>query len=464
MRTVRTRGPRRRGDSHNLVRSVPAHHQPVPPQPLIGYIERTMKAETLADYESISDTSWTSGTTGNFQSYADTSWNCLYHHFVVSDRRTDNLTWIMDPIRWSLDAPAASGGTYDWWWDNGFGARYSWHNGGTGGLFGAMAIVDTLLVSPSHAEPNEGFLQVSDLYYVLQPIGNQGAAFSWQTINAISGATVLYCSWRIYAVRHRVNGAAVGNLEFFPPASPNVGTKWRFPCSAGDSYELDVWYEITYKANPSLTTGTGKCCLVLPQTRVFNGSRRTGIQMPPHVKPYVKFTNVNFNTAFDRLIHTYELSKTGAPGWTLKGGTDGPHPMITADGWTAEFHDGMIVWTAPADHLWVAAIRLFWRAEIPYIALSPGPSLRSSLSWSLSGGEIYYRPLSSGDYWATTVSTDLGTITHSPNGVFDQAGTTTWSLVTNSQTQNTGYLDGKTGIAPLNFNLPSSFVTSRVSQ
>lgn len=465
MRTVRTRGPRRRGDNHGLVRSVPAGRPATPPPiPLLGYIERTMKLDDVADYEGLSDTSWSSGTTGNYSGVANTSWNCLYHHFVVPNRRDDNLTFVMDPIRYSCDAPASNGGTYDWWYVAAT-TSFAWYSSGTG-FFGTMAISEKLLASGSHGEPNEGYLLLGAVPNHL--IGASGNAFNWATLNAISAAVPVFCSFRVVAIQHRVNGSAVDGLKLSPPSNVMVGTDWRVTVAAGDVYELDVWYEVKYTANPFLSAVPGKCCLVIPQTRVLNGSRRPTSSMPTTWRPQFRFSNVNWNTAYDRLIHTYNVTIAGHVGWTLKGGSDGPHKMITIDGWTATFSVyGSILWVAPSSHQYVESIELQWSVEIPVIRLKPKAVLLSALGWSgVYGASVMYRPRNSGDYRNSTIGTDHGgtAINSSPCGLFSQSGSTTWDIVPKSTGEGASFLDGYRGLVSAISDLPLTFVTARTTQ
>lgn len=459
MKTVRTRSLRLRGDNHTLVRSVPAVNPTPPPIPLLGFIDRTMKMEAIADYASLSDTSWASGVTGDYQAAANTSWNCVYHHFVVPNRRDDSLTYVMDPIRWSCDAPASNGGTYDWWYAG--GSLYSWYSTGST-PFGSMAVSEKLLASASHGEPSEGYLLV---LHSGNLVGSQAEWTGWATLNAISANAYLFCTYRVAAIQHRVNGSAVDSLKVNPPTGAFVGTDWRVDIGSGDSYELDVWYEIKYTKNPFATPMPGKCCLVIPQTRVFNGSRRPTGPTPTAWRPQMRFQNVNWNTAFDQLIHTFSVTIAGHAGWTLKGGSDGPHPMITDDGWVVQFHPGMIVWTAPTSHQWVKAITITWSQEIAYITLTPKGLLLAALGWSGNNAHtIKYRPRNSGDYRSSTSSTDHGSITHSPCGVFNQSGSTTWDIVSKSQGEGASKLDGYTGLPSTFAELPLTFTTSRVSQ
>lgn len=462
MRPVRTRGPRRRGDNHQLVRSVPTVRRTPPPIPLLGYIDRTMKLEAVADYAGLSDTAWTSGTTGNYGGVANTSWNALYHHFVVPNRRDDTLVYVMDPIRWSTDAPASNGGTYDWWY--GASPIFAWYSAGTVDL-GRMAISQKILASASHGAPAEGYLVA---WVPSQLIGYPSNWSGWATLAGISGNGVLGSTYRIAAIQHRVNGVAVGSLQLSPPSSPTVGEAWRVSISSGDTYEIDIWYEIKYTANPYLSPIAGKCCLVALQTLVSNGSRRPPLSgMPTGWRPQIQFRNVNWNTAFDRLIHTYNITIAGHVGWTLKGGSDGPHKMITGDGWVANIGSGGIRWTAPSSHQYVESFLIDWTTEIPRISLKPKDLLLAALGWSgWAGHVISYRPRNSGDYRESTVGSDWGAtaINSAPCGVFSQSGSTTWDLVGKSTTEGQVFLDGYRGFVSTIADLPLTITTSRTSQ
>jgi hypothetical protein len=427
-----------------------------------------MKLEPIADYASISDTSWTTGTTGNYTGIANTSWNCFYHHFTVANRQTDTVTHVMDPVRFSSDAPASDGGTYDWWYVAvttafaglfpGFSFPFN---------FGLLAISKKVLATGSHGAPKDGWLQVTPL--PTYQFGLSQEMFAFDTINAISANTPLSCAVRIAAIQHRVNGSASGGVIMSPGTPGHAGANWNVDIAVGDEYELDMWFELKYTANPRVSAIAGKCCVASLQTRVDNGSRRPSDTMNFVIKehrPRIRFTNVDYSTAYNYTVHTYNITIAGHAGWTLKGGSNGPHKIETGGGWTAVFSSyGELSWQAPSSHDYVERIEMTWRREIPYLRIKVGTLLATALGW-VDNGYLYYRPQNSSSYRQSTVATDHGAtaITHSPCGVFTQGGTTTWILVPKSTSLGLNHLDGYRGLVSTVVEVPTTITTSRTTQ
>lgn len=479
---VRERGFRRRASGNTLVRTIPVGMQSPPPVPVSGSIRRYMNVQLLADYEGIADTTWTLGTTGNINGAANTSFNCYYHHYTTTNQRTESKTFLMTPLRFSIAAPATDGGTYDYWLAASGAPTYRRY---AGSILGDVGITDTLLPTGTHGVWNGGYsLLYRPNFYAFCVSVNDFNPTTWKeaTLNAIASTTQVWgffgglqqnsgCDTpQIAAIRHRVNGVAVGSLILNPGNNPEVGTNWRIPVLPDDTYELDVWLRIGTQAKASYPAIPGKACLYIPTTRVSNGSRQTQITNAGGYGTYGNvflFRNVDWSPNFSKVDQTYSVTISGHSGWTLKDGTDGPHKMITDSAWTAVFGDGFITWNKKVNDGYVRAINLRFEREIAHVELEPGPLMSTTITPS---NFLAYRATGTGEYRTSTTSTDLGAVTHAEPGLFDQAGTTTfdlvpWSLAGGGMPDNAGFEGRGSGLVGLpGVDVPTSITLTRVLQ
>ena len=487
---VRQKGDRRRAASGTLVRSIPSGKHIVPPIPLAGYINRMMSATAIADYEAISDTAWSSGASGNNGGVANTSVNCLYHYYTTPNMRTTSAEYFMEPIRWSILAPASNGGSYDFW--TAFGsiasARATTNTlSNPNNFLGSIGITDTLLPTGSHAAWREGFAQVWPYFgYTGAPFDSTRKNFTHAAFEAFDpttevwnfnksylggfpGGTDLLGSLSIYAIRHRVNGVAVGDLILNPPIYTNEGPEWRCDVAYDDTYEIDVWYRIKSTAYANNPSAPGKACAFIATSMVHNSSQKTdyGNQC--------LFRNVDFSPAFNYLEQTYQVTVAGHVGWTLKGGSDGPHKMQTADGWRVTFTDGqtsnhgIVVWEKITNDDYVKAIVLRYDREIAHVELYAGPLMPSGIS----RGPVYYR-IDDGNtvYRSSTTSVVDGTITHATPGLFNQSGTSVFTMVPwtyaspalGPSIESSAAEGKKSGLLSLFLELPTTITLTRVNQ
>mgnify|MGYP003647258929 CR=1 FL=1 len=470
MPRVRQKGHRRRITNSTLVRTRPAVGHDVPPIPLSGRIYRAVYGEAISDYASLSTASWSAGTTGVSGSPpvpAQFNANCLYHHYTTTDRRTTPVSAILQPIRWRISVPTTDGGTYDNWLqsiDNtGFGfvtltdGRYQHTQKDAFGR--AIAPVHTLLVSGSHAEFQDGFAQLDSFPMPVVMGYISGAVLVPPNLAAISALPYWDSAYvQVYAARHWVNGVATSavNTDCQSLASPF----WKVNVAEGDEYYLDVWYLIGSLAVRN-QTGPGKQCFYIPTTLVSNGSRMIRMQISSPVRwlPEFVFSNVNFTPAYNYTEQTYQITIAGHSGWTLKGGTNGPHKMITADGWTASIGAESITWTAPGSHTHVKKIVLRWTTEIVYLEVYPNASL------GVQAGPIIYKPTNDGTYRTSTTSTEFGLVNHAPMGRFAQSGTTTFDVVGWSTLAYTNAnMDGFDGLVMLAGAIPTSITVTRTTR
>lgn len=426
-RRVRDRGPRRRcASDRTLVRTRPAVNVPPPPIPLNGPMRRMMVPSLISDYEGLATASWSTGVTGNFGALANSSWNCFFHHVVRTDPRS-TYSVILPPVRWTIAAPASDGGNYDFWIDRS-PAKVGYYPQGYGTI-GAheVGVTNTLLPSTHYAEYQQGFCELADFPFppVCQPTPANGNVWRESSLQAISpGTQVWQGGWSIAAIRHRVNGSAVGSLRLNPPGNRSVTNDWRFDTSKGDTYAIDVWYRFTVPAANFFATV--KSCGYIPTTRVSNGSRRVLPTIP--FEPVALFRNVNYRPAFNPSLQTFSVTVSGHSGWTLKDGSNGPHKIIDGGGWLGGIGGTLISFRPAVSNGFCNAI-LFWYArELVQVEFYPGP-LHSAWTGAISTTPpLIYRPAASG-YRNQVNSVDFGTLGLIPAGPYNQAGTTTFNLV-----------------------------------
>jgi hypothetical protein len=420
-----------------------------PPIPLKGLMRRMMTPAAVSDYASLATATWSTGATGTISGAANSSWNCIYYHDTTANRRTTGINVVMNPIRWSFACPASDGGTYDFW-NSSSPLRYLQSGEGGSSIGGFVGMSDTFLVSGHWQSLQDGFAELAKL-----PLDEQGAQayprsciasgtdFAEATLEAIAAATERCANgtMSIEAIRHRVNGSAVGTLQMNPPRNRDITDAWRVSISEGDTYEIDVWYRLKFTPNASYPTSAGKQCWYIPTTRVSNGSRRAfGVTAN---YPLAVFRNLDYSPAFNYTTHTYNITISGHSGWTLKDGTDGPHKMISSTGWTAYIQNGTIIWEPTDKTGYLYGIVLRWNREIPQIEFWPGPLSSYFGSSAGSNQPVFYRPATSG-YRASTTSTDYSTVTHAPMASFNQSGSTDFGYVEASLDRSSG-LEGAFG-------------------
>lgn len=423
-RAVRSRGPRRRGKQSTLVRPMPVFNTPPPPIPLAGQIRRMMTPSFIADYEGLATASWTSGVTGTIVS-GQPSWNIQYHHVV----RTDNSVAydvVLPPVRWEIASPSSALGVYDFWNNRsgvlqGYVPQGLWIGGGTIGL------INKLLPTGHFADYPNGFAELLENPDVMYPQSSNSFTWRESALQALAptvqpsiagpGATVA-------AIRHRVNGTAVGALTLNPIGSRYATDVWRFSISKNDSYSIDIWYRL--RMFPQSLAAPTKACIYIPTSRVSNGSRRVLPSLP--MLPVAIFQNVNFSPAFNFQDQTYSVTTAGHSGWTLKDGSNGPHRMVTGGGWVASIGNGEIHWKYTPGNGYCNAIVYRWNREIPHVEFYPGP-LSSTWGGYPGGTPVFiYRSTSSVGYLTGSNSTDFGPLSHIDAGNISQAGSTTFAL------------------------------------
>ena len=449
-------------------------------------IYRMMNAVEIADYEGLSTASWSSGSTGNINGLANSAWQCLYHHRVQT---TPSVPYsvVLPPIRCSIACPASDGGTYDFWndpslhdfWNDPIPPGYVGyaHQPNQLGGSGFYPVSDKLLPSGHFAAFENGFCQLDAFAFGCSPEIFRFAAL--QAIAPTVPPSATYNGVVVHAIRHRVNGSPVGSLIMNPIANRSLTTDWRFNIAQGDTYEIDAWLRFTIPSQN--TTSPTKAAVLVPQYRVFNSSRRitSAIANFGPFNPLARFSNINFSPNFNYQEQTYQVTISGHTGWTLKGGSNGPHKMVTGDGWIAAIGNGSIIWKYTAANGKCNMIVFWWNREIPHVEFYPGPTHSAWEGATVNTSPLIYRPTAAAGYRTNVSSTDFGTLGIINQGTINQAGTTTFDLVqeiTNAR-PNLGSggvvfrsaefpdaLEFGAGVGVLNADVPTSITLTRVNQ
>lgn len=302
---VRTKGPRRRGSLHTLVRSVPRIGQRIPPVPWIGTISRYLYPTEVSDYESLATGSWT---VGNFKpqwtwpanTFSGNPWECYYHLMAVPEESTSEVEVILPPIRYAVEEATVSGGDFDHWYNNPIGQPNAeqYESGTARGLPGAPTpkrglsplCSNTLLPVSGDSHVSDGKPTSLEFHAATSGLFHHAyySVGGWNPTTLITPfpqaqnheVTPAY-------IRIRINGTAVGSLiDFrtwadwysgyaddvqrtigalfritrFPIIFPTMPASslgepresWELDFVAGDELEVDVWWRI--RARPRYDT------------------------------------------------------------------------------------------------------------------------------------------------------------------------------------------------------------------
>lgn len=257
-----------------------------PPIPYVGYIRRYMHATAIADYNSLSNATYTSTqlyseVARNFSTgtsyYGGQLLNCLTYTLEIPASTTGRQSKILQPIRLTLDETSSNGGNFDYW--------------------RTPIGLDTLRAQQSSQQlfASDELLPVSGNSHV-----DNSNPHTFQIVTSVSNAR--YHMWqqaagyeltgyrfwppvpRNYGVRPRYiqirkNGSAYGSIYdmedyndhyesttgllnyrtdgyplryelLFPSASPQwtafgyLFNNWNFQFTDGDLIDLDVWLEV----------------------------------------------------------------------------------------------------------------------------------------------------------------------------------------------------------------------------
>lgn len=332
---VRTKGPRRRGSLHTLVRSVPRIGQRIPPVPWIGAIARHLYPTEIADYESLATGSWT---VANFKpvwnwpanTFTGNNWECYYHVLAVPDEQTSDVEVILPPLRFAVEEATASGGDFDYWENNPIGQPNAeqYDVGGPSpsaptpkrGL--SPLCSNTLLPVSGNSHVSDGkptslefyFSTNCMFYHAFKLLGG------WNPISFLTPFAQprnFECSPAYFRIR--INGTAVGSLIDYRshvdwqgdqndsalalvdslegrisrspiifPSAPASSTgepreSWELDFVAGDELEIDVWFRLRARPlfdrsgrNRSGTGAKSVICVIarhdtVTNSRIYNG-------------------------------------------------------------------------------------------------------------------------------------------------------------------------------------------------
>lgn len=460
---------------------------PIPPLP--GTITRSVIPTEIADYEGLATAAWTTMSCTTLSG----AYNCLTFHHEVANNKLSGSSYILPPVRYSVHEPSTAGATYDsvGKWDLYSGqfsnARNYLHIGNSSwttgypltvqrvqDACGQFGLINTLLPisGNSHAVFDSttsvtGIPVAGTSYQGQLPWMGDGAYQNSDDVGGTAGIPVPELaaispsvSWAPlrgavpYAIRHRVNGTAVGTLQIAPLYYPS----WFVTLTAGDTYELDVWWRAEITRATFYGNIPRKHAIWLPLDKVSNGSyyppaaRSTGSGTGNRAPRALAFSGINFTPNFDPAQHTYEFAFSGgSPSWTLQNGTMTQKVATVGNGvdqWVANITQKNLTWTSPANLPAVGRLQFLmdWNKEHCHL-----------VAYSTTMNEYaVYSPQNSGDYITSTVSTEWGNCSWGPRGCFNQGGATTFELRDHP-------LDGfKTGsLTSVNPEWPTSVVVTR---
>lgn len=414
----------------------------------------------ITDYESVSTASWTSENL-NLHPTSPTSgeeWAAYTYQHSVSDQSTDTDEVIMDPIRWAIDEPGSSGGDYDY---------EAWLAQQTG-------VLDTLLPSSGNSHVSDGAIPNLILPRMQPRYSNNNLTSTIRDLDLRCvkslGATYDLAVNRVSRPRYfriRLNGTAVGPLHdmedlndiydwklaknYVPSSSPGAPPNGYFggfrqggqgpspvpfadsiltytlpdtvTFSAGDTLELDVWYEVRLRPcsiSPEGVGGTNICYVLRHDTA--NSSRVEDSDKTPFFQgatwPLCTIMNREFSDGFDPDADTYSFN-FGSNTWYPGDGSSGAQTADDGDGWIVNVTSRDLTWNGTVQsgtHAGKSAqIYLNWGAEIAYLKVT----LFGVGSW-------HYRPQNSGDYPTWVAARRGRDINNQPTGCFTWDGTTTF--------------------------------------
>lgn len=379
-----------------------------PPPVLLGRIYRFVYPSFPSDYAGIATASWSSGTTGN----PTEDFNCRYVTLSTPNRRETSAEIITDPVRFSIYGPASDGGTFDYWYGTGGPLRYFQFGLG----LGLHPVTDVMLPSGSHVEFVDGELSLDSQISQAFPLPRTASIY---TPN-LSTSNFITDTITFHAFAHRVNGSIVGSVH----VAPFSAADYLCPITDGDTYEVDVWYKLSFTASPSLPATPGAVNRWLHTTRISNGSRRRIVGDVPRY--LLSFLNANFSPNFNPETHTYQVSISGHTGWTLLAGSNGPMTIQSYPGyWTGAVGDGFAILQSVGLSHPVTTIFMAWNREVATASIKTfGDTI-----FHPQKAYVYRSTTASPSYRSQTESTDMGSVSHVQYGLFNQAGTTVFEYI-----------------------------------
>jgi hypothetical protein len=470
---VRSRGGHRRGGRWTLARSRPVPVRRIPPVPYQGQVYRPLYPTAVADYESKATASWTAANLKTrISSYSPVTFAgdemaCYVYALSVPEESTDDVEAVLDPLRYSIDMTASESGTCDYLLEGNppSNIQLPFDAGGPTALHAFVS--QTLLPSSGSSHVSDGKPTWLQLPNAFCPVAFEQAWYDYGGWLPTNYTTPTPHPFNFEVVprwaRLRLNGAAVGNLldfeDFFNdradyrggrlaqyynqvlvsfpsfPGQTGYGLRadFEFDFTAGDTFDIDVWWWVRHKAIPASGSGAKTVLACTARHRVSDGLRPycegedhttglfpvSGQAAPQNGRPGIWLAGLKMSDGFDPDADTYNITFSLCD-WEPGDGTSGPHKMKTADGWTAFIQSDRIRWNGPIQDGGLldgqaAWFDFVWSTEIPTLRIYIGTSVQ------------YYRPQNSSDYVAVVTDRHEGAITNAPCGVFNHLGTTTFA-------------------------------------
>lgn len=421
----------------------------VPPLP--GYVNKSVVPSAVADYEGVATAAWS---TINCTT-ASGIYSCLTYHQTTVNQRTTAVSAIMPPVRYTVHEPSVAGATYDSTGKHDvFGGVYTdgrghFHFGSASGdpagkiaiskFIDAIGMINTIL--PVSGRGHVAVLSASSGTWGTSGVANPGGRGIEQFIHdgrhqewnnatpivvpelqSISPGTA-WANFRYIKpkyMRHRRNGVTTGSLITLPVTTSPDPRNITF--TVGDTYEFDIWWEISIIAALAAQPIAGKNAAWIPLSRVSDGSRlppagiTSGVYSGDRYPIMIAMDGFDFNSGFDPAVYTYEFTLAGIHTWTLQNGTN-TQKAATVGTWTANITRKTLSWTGPITYgatTTTVTFTMDWSWE----------SVNLRMKFGNGGEDLYYRPQVSADYIETTTSTEFGAVTWAPRGVFNGSGTT----------------------------------------
>lgn len=397
------------------------------PVPYLGILKRYLYPTQIADYESLSSGSWSSGDfaeyvtfTAGVPTYGGTDFTYYYYVLTVPEESTDDVSVILQPLRYAITEPASAAGDFDMW--VGSHASYkNWHphndeNVSSWPANGRQAFVsDTLLpVSDASHYDNTSPSRLTLFYmpHYRSPLELWDVHTSYNPTSVVSPLPVP----RNWTVRPkymwiRKNGSAYESLvdftDFNDAADSATGISnglatatsvtngmtlyfaaaaatslnkvaWDLDWVAGDTIELDVWFEMHARPRTGSRTGTKYVVAALPRHQVGTSARYpvrsvyatavSGATYSLNSNPMVSLYDIDVSVGFNPATHTYSFDH-GTHDWHAGDGSAGAQKarnisaatgssasyvsIGTASSGTGNVTPGMPAGWAVDDNLWL---------------------------------------------------------------------------------------------------------------
>lgn len=353
-----------------------------PPVPYLGTLRRYVYPTQIADYEALSSAAWSTGSfseyvtfPGSVPTYGGKVTEWYYYVLDVPNEATSDVSVILQPIRYAIEEASAAGGNFDYWRDG----SLNWGDGG-GGFVDEKVSTRSPLTSPtllpvsgnSHVEntspssvtlygmPTNIFpFELWDTQTSFAPLfaGSPRPRPKNQSIrpayirfrkngvgyeslinrgdyNEVVDATYGVANY-LYYTQGGYDDSTIFGTVYFANSGTSVAVPWNLNWTAGDTLEIDVWYEL--KARPRAGSGTGQKYVVaaIPRHVVATSARititlrgpsgTTGVSGASYVEEgghSFFMRDVAVNLGFDPALHTYSFDH-GTHGWHAGDGIAG---------------------------------------------------------------------------------------------------------------------------------------------